>query len=72
MVTNAYKEQEIALLTQSIAFKYNDAKICHAKGMLIAEKNKIDEAHNLEKKLQALKGFKLEPVEEPESLKFNE
>lgn len=72
MVMNAYKEQEIALLTQRIAFTYNDAEMLHAKGMLRAEKNKIDEAHNLEKKLQALKGFKLEPVEEPESLKFNE
>lgn len=70
MVMNAYKEQEIALLTQRILHKYTCADICHMKGMLIAEKQFLNDAECLEKKLQALKGFKLEPVEEPDELKF--
>ena len=70
MVVNAYREQEKALLTQSIAFNYGKADICHAKGMLIAEKHYREEAQRLEKKLQAFKGFTVEVVEDPEEIRF--
>lgn len=69
-MVDAYKEQEIALLTLRIANCWRMEQINHEQGRLISERNCRHERHKLERELQELKGIKVEQIQE-ETLKFN-
>lgn len=71
-MVEAYRNQEIALLTQEIGFALNNADYCHAKGQLIAERQYRQRAEELQTKLQKFKGYKMEQITEDVEVRFNE